>query len=370
MKTYLLIGCLILSGCAQLSRWIGREESSLQMDPVVAAKLKLVEENEIINAEKVLAEGRFEEAIILFKDFQKRRPQSVYFESARLGEAGCLEYLSQPQNAINLYRDIFFKNEMDQPKIAALALYRMAVTYGALGEDAKMVAGLLDTKKWSTDLPVEVSAAQVPAKLATIYARQNRDQEALAYLNEADQGIAKLIQLKGKDLKPEWLAKIYVEMGAVSIHQLTLDNFENVVHAQKIVQIYLFKAMKQNDPIWSARAKSLLQDTYRDLYLQMESAKDPAVRSEVGGSFVDLMDQAELFKPLKEQKSTVYEKEFFSYLEEVRQKTEKLIYGNSTTLSLTEESEKLNSIKRSGQIKTKSYIPLPPKIVPSEDPNL
>ncbi len=83
------------------------------------------------------------------------------------------------------------------------------------------------------------------------------------------------------------------------------------------------------------------------------------------------MDQAELYRPILGQNMNIYEKAFFPYLTEVRSRAEKLLYGSGESMSLTEESQKLNGLKRSGRVKKKAAtIPLPPKAVQSQDPNL
>lgn len=374
MRFFLASALLICLGCAHTEPATVRpSESSLVED-------KNRELSEIINAEKVLALGRFDEARILFKDFQIHYPRSVYFESARLGEAQAFEGMGYPQEAVQLYRNIFFKTEKDQTTIAGLALYRMSFAFEAQGDDLKAVAALLDAKRKGSSLPSEVLQAQIPARLAMLYARQNREVEAMAYLNEAEKGIAKVIIEKGRGAAVDWLAKIYFEMGSVSTNQLTLATMEDFVRAQKVVQIYLIKSLKQDDPVWSARSLKQLQEIYRALLQQVELAPNNSkVLSITGGSFLELLDQADLFRPLADQRVNSYEKDFYySFLPEIRKKAELIIFGTPESLTLTEESQKLNSLKRSGRVdvesylppEEKSFIPLPPKVVPSEDPNL
>lgn len=373
MKLILAASLFLLSGCASLFGDRLTEEQQMQ-----ARAQRASEEAEILNAEKVLEKDRYEEAGILFRDFQGRRSQSAFYQSARLGEAQSLEGLGRYQEATDLYRDIYLKTLKHQPEIAALALYRMSFAYEALGDDLKTVAALLDAKRIGEHLPVEVAQAEIPARLAAVYGRQGRDADAVAYLNEAEKGITKVMVEKGPHVKTDWLAKTYVQMGSVSTNQLSSDNFSEFAQGQKWVQVYLIKAMRLNDSTWSPRAQTKLQETYRDLYTQVESAKTRDVQNRLGGDLFDLMDQADLYRPIVGQKMNSYEQAFFAYLSEVRKKTEKLIYGSGETMSLTEESQKLNSLKRSGRVKADSLlpeekkpsIPLPPKVVPEEDPNL
>lgn len=367
----------LLMACASNSlKTEGRDEAT-----IVSSK-KLKEENGINNAERLLALSRFEEARIQFKSFQETYPQSLYFQSSRLGEAQSLEGLGNWSEAITIDRDVYEKTLKLQPNIAALALYRMSFAYEALGDDLKTIAALLDARRMGSALPTEVAQAEVPARLASAYGRVGRAKEAASYLDLAEKGIAK-VREENSDLDQAWLAKTYVQMGTVSTNQTSAaqgsENFERVVEGQKMVQVYLLKALQINDPIWSQRAVNQLKNTYQTLLslVQMEK-EDRQYQMNLAGNLNDLLEQAELFKPLQGQKANAYEVEFFSYLQELRKKLEDILYQTKETMSLTEESKKLNGVKRPGRVKTNDLLPeeekkpLPtlPKIVPIEDPNL
>ncbi|WP_374029399.1 tol-pal system YbgF family protein [Bdellovibrio bacteriovorus] len=367
MRILVTASLIFLSGCSSF-HFISRETPQ---DAEMQAAQRASEEGEIGNAEKVLAAGRFEEARILFRDFQTRHAQSTFLHSARLGEAEALEGLGRYQESVELNREVYLKSLKYQPAIAALALYRMSFAYEALGDDEKTIASLLDAKRLGEHLSPEVREAEIPARLAVVYARQNREKEVEAYLNQAEKGIARLREELGPQLKKDWLAKTYVQMGSVSTNQLSVENFEEYARSQRWVQIYLIKALKLNDAVWSPRALAKLQETYRDLYTQVESASGREQQSQLGATLVELVDQAELYKPILGQKMNTYEQGFFSFLAEVKKKTETLLYQSGETMGLTEESQQLNSLKRLPRAKESAKpLPLPPKIVPSEDPNL
>ncbi|MDG0815086.1 tetratricopeptide repeat protein [Bdellovibrio sp. PAP01] len=355
--------------------------SSFQIDrsdeSAVAAK-NLAEENEINNAERLLALARFEEARAQFKSFQGTYPQSFYFQSSRLGEAESLEGLGKWSEAVTIDRDVYEKTLKHQPAIAARALYRMSFAYEALGDDLKTLATLLDAYRMGSQLPSEVANAEIPARLASVYGKAGRDKEAMEYLNLAEKGIAKVREEK-RDLDQTWLAKTYVQMGTVSTNQVSSENFEAAVEGQKMVQVYLIKAMQMNDPIWSQRGVDQAKNTYL-VFLTLLQAQhgNRQLEANMGGSLSDLIEQAELFKPLQGQKVNSFEKDFFSYLQEVRKKIEDILYQTKETMSLTEESQRMNSVKRPGRAKVDALLPeeekrpiqTPPKIVPTEDPNL
>lgn len=369
MKWFLIFLTANISACATVSDLLKhREIESTENSPATLARAS--EESELINAEKVLSRGRFEEARILFRDFSARKPQSIFYQSAKMGEAQALLGMGQPQESADMYREIYLRTLKEQPNIAAMALFNMSFAYESLGDDLKTVAALLDAKRMADNLPLETASAEIPARLAAVYGRQGRENEARTYLAEADKGIGRVMETKGSQLQKDWLAKTYFQMGSVSTNQLSADNFSDFVQGQKWVQVYLIKALKLEDPIWSQRSLEKLQEVYRDLYTQVESAQSRTQQNSLGADLLDLCDQAELYRPFEGRTANKLEAEFFKYIQEVRKKVEGHLYSGGETMPLTEESERRNSLKRSLPAKPKSNIPLPPKVVPSEDPNL
>ena len=362
---------LSLLGCSSFQ--VRSEEGALQNQ-------KLIEERELQTADGLIAQGQFSEAQKLFKEFQERYPQSIYFQASRLGEAQALQGQAKWIEAVAIERDVYLKTKNLQPDIAALAQYRMSFAYEALGDEQKTVASLLDAKNLANALPKEVAWAEIPARLASVYSRLGREKEAVQYLNEAEKGIAKIRQEEvTTPLRKGWLAKTYVQMGTASTNQLSVDNFESFVNGQKLVQVYLIKAMELNDPVWSPQALKQLKGTYQDLSVQVEAVRSNRSQLEqLGGALVELIDRAELYRPLAGQSKNSYQIEFFALLAKIKTKTEKLLYQGQESMGLTEESQKLNSLKRAGRVKVEELLPEEkasktkevPKVVPSEDPNL
>ncbi len=249
MKFLALMFLMLSMGCANM--FGGRlSEADMQTQAQKAS-----DEAEIKNFESMLAQGHFDQALKAFQDFQSRRPQSQFFQAARLGEAQALEGQGRFQEAADLDRDIYLKTLQHQPEIAAMALYRASYAYEALGDDLRTVTTLLDARKLAEHLPIEIASAEIPARLASVYGRQGREDEAISYLNEAEKGIMQVIAEKGPQLQKDWLAKTYMQMGGVSTNQLSSENFQDLIQGQKWVQVYLIKAMRQNDPIWSLKAR-------------------------------------------------------------------------------------------------------------------
>lgn len=372
IKHVLVMGMsLVIISCS------GRSIPSSAEAPIIPQKT--VEELAMENADVLLDQQDFTEAFKRMSLFQQSHPQSYFFEDSRLKQAKALQGLGQYHESLAITRKVIVTTLKEQPHIAALGLYISSFSYEALGDDLKTVAALRDAQKMGKHLSDEIALAEIPARLAAIYARQGRPKEAQSYLEDADKGIT-LVQRKRHDaLSSDWLGRTFVQMGMVSTNQLSVESFDSFVQGQRWVQVYLLKALKLNDPKWSLRAQNILNSTYRDLLnVFMSVEADPKMQNSLGGDFFDLLDQAELFRPLRPELANVYEKNFFSNLTSVRQNVERVLYAPTESMSLTPESQRLNSIKREGRVRGDSYLPgekkpsisLPSKVVPSEDPNL
>jgi hypothetical protein len=361
-KLIMLVGAVLMTGaCAQLPR----------ID-VQAHNNELMENQEIERIRTILNRAEYEQSLQEFRRFEAEKPQSMYFQAARLGEAESLAGLERHGEAATMLRDIYLKTVRYQPEIAARAMYQLSFAYEAEGDDAKTIASLLDAQKLSQHLPRETARAEIPARLAMVYGKSGREVEARSYLSQADRGLMEL--MTEEKLGDEWLAKTYYQMGSVSTAQVSTENYSSVVQGQKMVQVYLFRSMALNKGVWSQKSLAHLKSTYRDLFSQLNvsapvnAGTAAAEQREMGAELVDLINQAELYKPVNAKQTNGLQKDFFSYLTGIKVKTEALLYQTRETMTLTPESEKLNSLKREGRMR--GPMLLPAKVVPSEDPNL
>ncbi|WP_413585694.1 tetratricopeptide repeat protein [Bdellovibrio sp. HCB274] len=352
-----------LTGCSffQMNR---SEEGTLQSQ-------RLLEEKDLNTAQESLKSGNFPEALKQFKLFQQTYPVSTYLQFSRIGEGQALEGQEEWFQAAAVYRDVILKTRNLQPDIAALASYRMSFCDEALGDDQKTIASLLDARGLRDSLPLTVGYAEIPARLAAAYSRVGREKEAIQYLNEAEKGIAKIrAEADATKLEKDWLAKTYYQMGSVSTNQLSTETFDGFVNSQTLMQIYLIKTLELNDSRWSPKALKQLAVIYGEMYLQVESVQqNPSLQAHLGGALIHLIDRAELYRPITGQTLNSYQIEFFTLTNDVRSKTEGLLYQGHESMGLTEESKKLNSIKRSGRIKVETQLP-EKKVAPGVDPNL
>jgi hypothetical protein len=361
MKFVLLLAAVLMFGCASLT--------TVHDDEIVMTKTD-VEQSALGTAEASMEKAQYEVALKQFRQFQQTYPQSYYLQAARLGEARALSGLEKWSDAIAIERDVYLKTVKDQPTIAALAQYQASFGYEALGEDVKELASLLDTERLADKMPSTVANAELPARLASVYARLGREAEAMQYLNKAEKGLAKLIEEKGVNISNDWLAKTYYQMGRISTAQLAVENYDQLAQSQKVVQVYLLKAVKLNDGVWSHEALQDLKETYLNFFNQFNSQDvSKSERISMGGSLVELINHAQLYRPMSAKKMNALEKDLFAYLSELKKRTETALYQNEETMGLSIESQQLNQLKRELPIK-KSPVPSKPKVLTSEDPNL
>ncbi len=350
--------------------------------PVVEdAKAKMaIEKTGLDAAQAKLAQAHYDEALPLFQDFQKNYPQSHSFLAARLGEAQSLEGLEKWTEASNIYRSVFDTAMQVHPEIAALALYRLSFCYEALGDDIKSVAALLDSLKKQKYLPEEVVKAEIPARLAMLYGKVENTSEMNRYLGLAQKGVQ---SLQGRrDIPAGLLAKAYFEMGSVSMNQISTDNFSQAVLGQKAVQGYLFRAIYANTKPWSEEASSKLKKNYLGLWnvlvampgidgVDAESLARHRRAKQIifGGEFLDLIENAEVYKTANAEKMTQLEVDFFAYLAETKKQTQKIIYEGGEAMALTPESQKSSDVKKGAPLKD-SEKPSAGKLPTTQDPNL
>ena len=145
-----------------------------------------IENSEVRAANLALAESKYEVSLQKYIEFQNANPQSNFLQETRVGEARSLAGLSKWSESVPIFLDVYLKTKQDHPQIAALAMYYLSFSYEALGDDVKTITALLDAKKLSRYLPVEVSQAEIPARLAMLYGKFGRNKEAADYLNEAE----------------------------------------------------------------------------------------------------------------------------------------------------------------------------------------
>lgn len=320
------------------------------------------EKVEIDHIEDRLEKAQFQEVVLLVDAFQKKYPYSLKLQRARFLKASSLEELERFSEAAETYKIISQFSERNQPEISAMSIYRLSFVYEALGDDQRVLTTLLEALKNRTYLPNEVSEAEIPSRIAMVYAKENNSAESAKWLAKADEGLKRVLDTQKEPLTNTWLAKTYYNMGSISTSQLSVENIQTIIQGQNSVQKYLIRALQYGDPIWSAKALRRLQTTYTDLWNAIsnypeQSGSEPMAAKKIkkdqqillAGPLFNLIEEAMLYQPGPEQKPNQYQTTFFNFLDQIQTRI-------------------------GGLLQDSLYTPLQPKnpgkVIPTADPNL
>jgi hypothetical protein len=154
----------------------------------------------------------------------------------------------------------------------ALALYRMAFCYEVLLENEKALAALTDASRLNSYLPLEITLAEIPARIASVHARLNQSILADSYTQKAEKGINQVRAVK-KNADPEWLSRTLVKMGSLSLTQVDEESFRQNILTLTRNQRYLIQAIELNHSNWAPEAQKVLLTTYTNLWSFIEKFK-------------------------------------------------------------------------------------------------
>ncbi len=225
-------------------------------------------------AMELLEDSKFQEAHDAFDAFVKAQPVSPYSQAALLNTGRALEGLGRPTEASEKYRAVI-RGTTNARRLQAMALYRLSFCHEALGDDQQVVASLHDLLARVNELPPEMANAELPARLATAYARVGNFDRALDFYRQAESGIARLRQESGDDV-PEWLPRTLFFMGELSRRQPSWLDFEASLRPLARGQVYLLQAAELSAAPWSERAADELVTTYASLWNSIATASAQA----------------------------------------------------------------------------------------------
>lgn len=220
----------------------------------------------------LLEDRKFADALAVFDGFLAREPVSPWTQSSMLNAGRALEGLERWTDAAERYR-IVVKSTNEAPKLQAMALYRLSFCHEALGNEREVVAALSDVVTRSKHLPKETANAELPARLATAYARVGNFDRATDFYKQAEGGIARL-RAEAQNL-PEWLPRTLYYMGMRASSDTKWGQFEATLRPFARGQVYLLQAAELGDEAWSSRAAEELMSTYSQLWRSIESAPVP-----------------------------------------------------------------------------------------------
>jgi len=208
-------------------------------------------------------------------DYLKIKPQPYHWYSMMFYSGLAKEGIEDWSGAISIYQQIVDRSINREMEYVALSLYRRAYCFEVLLENEKALASLIDAAKLHTYLPLEVTLAEIPARIASLHARFRQTSLADLYALRAEKGIQKLKALK-KNSDADWIGKTLVKMGSLSLSQIDEESFRQNIVTLMRNQRYLIQAIELKHPIWSFEAQNSLLSIYTNLWNFINNYKIPS----------------------------------------------------------------------------------------------
>jgi tetratricopeptide (TPR) repeat protein len=266
MNWKILLLAAMVSGCSFGERKtdpsLEQIESQINTEPV-----RMFE-----SANQAIDEGQFNQAIPILEDLLVRYPShQLYLVSlynlgvAYLGDIKC-------EQAKNRFKEVVRRSEKGSPTMKANGMLRLADAYSCLGEDDKSVLNLISLWKIRNMLDPDLAAAELPAKLATAYARMGNQKQSSEYFKIAEKGLVRIQADAGRANEQKVsLARTLHNMGDMSqidANKMTANDYLiTLMTAQK----YLFQAVEMDVRPWSDEAARQLTAAYDRVWDYMDS---------------------------------------------------------------------------------------------------
>lgn len=358
MKNYIFL-FLALSGCAGLStksRVEAPAESSSQAQDSVHQPSAMDE------ARYLLESRKFIEALDLYRQLQKDPATSSNIGWLKLGEAEALNNLGQPEGALVVFKNLIENSVGLNPELLATALLRSSATHEYLGNLDLAYAALRDAQSRKDDLPFELRSIELPYRLAAVLLRMNKIEKAKEYLKEVDENLRPYLDPNRK--QTQWLASILFQLGQIGTQPRSFESFHDSSLQFRSVQKYFVRCMELNAAPWAELCFKQNQSRFFDIFqfvntFKAQSFADPFVTKRVElekkvSMSVDLkvlIQSTQALNSFADRGTYPQADMFFDFLHDLKKQVDDYLYSSPETTVLTEESLRLNGLKREGRMK-------------------
>lgn len=371
-KTIILLTLALTSfGCSQFLK------RNIDFNPADKSKM----ETRISECEQLLDEQNYSEALDYFSAFQKEFPHSLFDLQAKIGKARSLTGLEKWSESLSLLQEVTdISISENQPRYIGLAAYYNSLNYEALGEEPKTFAALKDAERFSADLPLEISKAELPARFAVYYNRNGNHTESQKYFRQAEQGISVFLQ-KNKELS----AKNFFQMGYVSTGQANYENLPSILSTLEMMQIFSLRAIEAGHKKWSTKALQNLKSNYQDLWNAIQQIpKNPTLdpfaaeqdqkesQFKAVGLLLNVIQKLRTYQRIQYDDNPL-EKDLYAFFDELEVQGQKMMISISGRSTLTPETQSRKKLKKEGLIRSRPIFPSEKeqeKWQQKEDPNL
>lgn len=254
----ILSSVILITGCSLLPKI--NPFATGKIIPAKSANYN-VEKDTIIDIRQDLNTAKFDQVKEKTANFIEKYPQSTFLNEALYYQALSFESNEDWELALSNYQKIIELSIDGSREFLALSLYRKANCYEARHENELALASLFDALHYKAYLPMEVAEAEIPARMASIYASLKQPPQADYYTVMAEKGVRKVRQVK-KNTEQEWLPHTLLQMGSISLGTISPETFFESLLSFSRRQKYLFQTIELKDAVWSTKAEDLLIFNY------------------------------------------------------------------------------------------------------------
>lgn len=305
------VGCESLSDFFSPSKLIGGGSSTSQE---VKQQLEF-EEKKLEYWDAQLASGHHLLVRTEVENYLQQKPSVQYWYPIYFTYGLAKEGLEDWAGALDIYQQIIDQSVERQMSFVALASYRRAYCYEILLENEKALAALGDALRLQNYLPLEITLAEIPARMASLHARFHQNSLSDYYTVRAERGLQRLNALK-KNSNPEWIGKSLLNMGGVILTQVDTESFKQNILTLIRNQRYLIQAVELNHPRWSLEAQKNLLSSYSNLWSfiinykpisttdwQLDTMNESNQKSELLGLYLEAIEQLKNYEVPEESSS-------------------------------------------------------------------
>ncbi len=344
--------------------------------PLTEQQLNQAEQKELSIIQGFSDSGEYGRALSEVLAFRMAHPGTIYYQASRLVEAKTYYEMQDFNKSLEIYEDILSLGPDKYPLIWATARYESTFVFEALGDDLKAITTLIGLEN-SPSLDEEVRYAELPARLAALYSRQGNEKETTAYLDRADRGLKYLMSRNDLNQDRVWLAETLYRMGNLNINQLSEKNLSQQVQSHRRLQVYLLRAIEQGVPLWSQKASEDLMQDYQKSWSFIQThwnkSEDRSVKVEKTKELHQLISEAMYRKPSEIKLTNQYLKNYYEFATQLEAQVSEALFSGNDITPTSEESVKLNDIKKKANVKATKFLPEEKRVLPKtnkKDPNL
>ena len=352
---YLVLLFSSLLGCSTIRGWMGTDRPAGPPKPRYneEAAAKFAEGIRLLDSEK------YSSAKAVFQSILVARPTSKFEMVVYFNLGSAYEGLGKCSKSAKIFRKIIRYSVNKFPRVEALSLLRLSYAYECLGKSTKAAATLVDVLKRQAFLPPQVGEAEVPARLAGVYAQLGNQKQALVFFQRAEKGLISLNKKRQNALaKRELMAKTLFLMGKLKIASLDRVGALKFLESVKYLQKYLLKSVEMDSEKWSSLAANHLKAAYQNVWLHLKNMPKGQTVKEKRQSIRNRVRVAEMaylgLQGLKESRfpgdmDQPRVTSLFNHLDQEETKFQIFMAENIVGNSLTPESQRLQGLKVDGR---------------------